>query len=566
MQPRTYAWTLGIVIFLCTAGTAQALWETDRGSDPRPRHCDPVEGPQESEPGLLFQDLPANPFSRMIGIWVQDANGTPWMNQTDRLLVRLESSDGNLTIRGTDFGLVHRVEIGGLWLYAEFMDIERTGTPQIMVPQSTQGGAVLFDIHGEIIRNYAPAPLIAGRTYTEDTGIFWPATGDFTDDGEAELVFASRDEWQAFRADGEMIARYTVIDPMDQARSARLGNTEGGRDYIYLATSNYQEDPEQTRTRLHKLLLQPNLTDLLLPYRFEHVWTRDFPGIPLPNELHAYDLTGNGKDEILLGFQFQAELTDGRPVVILDQGGEILYEHPDNHAGRIAIGDVDGDATEEVVVHHGPVASRSADEPWVGGSWITGVAWDDQAFQEVYRFQADDEFGGAHVTLCDMTGDGSDEILVGMERIWSEIGQEVAGEGKVKLLDGQGKTLWEFRMYYGQPTRMIIDDLTGDGAYEFIIGNLVGHNFVFSPSAPLTYEDYNQMFTAQADQGQISAFDAENMRIKLERDYGLEPSANESGGNTSVDSRWAGAPGLGATVILVLALLIHRVARTSREP
>lgn len=477
-----------MLALLFSTSTGSALWENHLGSDYRPSHCVPVEDPRWSEPRLEFFDpwqednYTNNPPN---GIWVLDQSQAPWLDTQSDILVML-SNHGLLRIYDNKYKLNEEVETDILWA-AELMDVDDTGGLHLMVPSGLGHASHLYDLKAEQIRSYEPDALVPGALELSGSTVGFPALGDFTGNGTMELVFGGRHQWHAYASGGEMIAQKPVVDPYNRPFATTVGHTEDDADYIYMATMHHPEfftvpDPLPNASRLHKLALEPIPGDALPSHRYETVWMQQFPGIVGYRELRFFDLTGDGTDEIIL-----SHAPRGDPEVpafsILDLEGTILYQSPWNTGSSIAIGDVQGDGQNEVVALLNQEALDDPDRYWEPWSHLVGVQWVGGKFRETYDFPIDDEYGGHLIVLCDLDDDGADEVLLALGEPMRD-GQP--GHGIMKIFKQNGDLLWEYGFPYGQPRHPRIDDFTGDGNYDIILGTSATQLFVFSPGENAT--------------------------------------------------------------------------------
>ena len=202
------------------------------------------------------------------------------------------------------------------------------------------------------------------------------------------------------------------------------------------------------------------------------------------NDVTAADLTGDGKDEIILARQ-------DHQVQVLDASGKelwkkaLLYYRRPPYVNLVRTGDIDGDGTPEVIAG--------------GENW------------RFYAFRADGtelwNYESVHPSrsgaVADLDGDGKDEVLCGTHYYWATalnadgtarwkysfgpICYDIAtgrfdeslrrgvvfgsGDGKVHCVDAAGKS----RLQYDtgdEVKHVAAGDLDGDGVDEILAGSL----------------------------------------------------------------------------------------------
>ncbi|PIS42657.1 MAG: hypothetical protein COT24_02570 [Candidatus Kerfeldbacteria bacterium CG08_land_8_20_14_0_20_40_16] len=174
----------------------------------------------------------------------------------------------------------------------------------------------------------------------------------------------------------------------------------------------------------------------------------------------AADLTGDGQAEIVVG-------TDegfGPQVKVFDSEGNIVsmffaYATSLRSGVRVAVGDVNGDGTKEIITAPGP-----------GGRPHIRIFNGDGTLFYPGFFALDGLFqGGAFITAGDVNGDGKDEIIV------------TAGPGggaQVTVHNAEGTILANFFAYDQHTFRKGIKaatlDFDNDGRYEIITGPVIG--------------------------------------------------------------------------------------------
>ena len=123
---------------------------------------------------------------------------------------------------------------------------------------------------------------------------------------------------------------------------------------------------------------------------------------------------------------------------------------------RVAIGDLDGDGTREIVTAAGPGGGPHV-RVWKTDGTVWGGGW--FAFDESAR-------GGVHIAVGDIDGDGKDDIIAG------------SGQGavpRVRIFDGRGTLKGDFTLGktpLAEGLRVAVSDVNGDGVKEILVGGL----------------------------------------------------------------------------------------------
>ncbi len=168
------------------------------------------------------------------------------------------------------------------------------------------------------------------------------------------------------------------------------------------------------------------------------------------------DLDGDGTKEIITGAgqgggpHVRVFNKDGKPLI----GGFFAYDKNFRGGVRVAVMDLDGDKTQEIItaagVGGGPhirVFNKDG-KPLIGGFF---------AYEQNFR-------GGVSLAIGDIDGDGKKEILT------------APGPGRspeIKIFNKDGKIINSFMAYENDFTsglRIMSDDLDGDKNFEILVG------------------------------------------------------------------------------------------------
>ncbi|MEK7516456.1 MAG: S8 family serine peptidase [Patescibacteria group bacterium] len=172
----------------------------------------------------------------------------------------------------------------------------------------------------------------------------------------------------------------------------------------------------------------------------------------------AGDIDGDGKDEIITGAG-----KDGSPEVrIFRSNGQLVKSFlayaPGFRGGiDVAVGDIDGDGTDEIVTAPG----RG------GGPHVRAFRGDGSVLQSFFAYDASVR-AGVVVALGDLNGDGKDEIITGLQ---------TGAPSEVRTFSGPGTLGAVFTAFPGSfGVRLAADDLDGDGRAEIVASYDTGGN------------------------------------------------------------------------------------------
>lgn len=137
---------------------------------------------------------------------------------------------------------------------------------------------------------------------------------------------------------------------------------------------------------------------------------------------------------------------------------------------RVAVGDLDGDGTSEIITAPGP-----SHEPWVKAFHADGAPYEWAPGIPVEFVAYDNYYGEISITAADIDGDGKDEIITGAG---TKTGSGDSYGPRVRAFKASGEQILDFSAYAGEfeggvvvsaakirPTAMG-SDLDGDGLFD----------------------------------------------------------------------------------------------------
>ena len=167
------------------------------------------------------------------------------------------------------------------------------------------------------------------------------------------------------------------------------------------------------------------------------------------------DLNGDGIDDIVAG----AGIGGGPRIRVIDgaTGRELAnffaFEESQRNGVNVAIGDIDGDGIQDIIVGAGDGGGPRVSAFTLGGVPIANFF----AYESTFR-------NGVTVAAGDLNGDGTDEIITGAG---------IGGGPRVSAFNQAGTRLTDFFAYeedYRGGVNVSSGDLNGDGRSEIITG------------------------------------------------------------------------------------------------
>ncbi|SFE21904.1 hypothetical protein SAMN04487969_101715 [Paenibacillus algorifonticola] len=246
-----------------------------------------------------------------------------------------------------------------------------------------------YDLQGKLLWQHGKPDPEAGSQ-----GSDYPAQiYDLDGDGKLEVLCVMQDRFLLLDgATGTIKESYDLPDPHahDCIIIANLSGGEHASDIIL-------------KDRYHKLWA--------LNRHFELLWTHDGNPGHYP---WVYDLDGDGKDEVMAGYD------------LLDAAGKQRWSciDLDDHADCIWVGDVNGDGEPELVI---------------GGSVTVMYS---RSGEELWRYEGSIE--SQHIALGRFRSDSPGLQVAGLDRLVREDdGKGLKGKDALFLLDAKGQELWK---------------------------------------------------------------------------------------------------------------------------
>ena len=206
--------------------------------------------------------------------------------------------------------------------------------------------------------------------------------------------------------------------------------------------------------------------------------------------VHWGDLDGDGNGDLVMGHGWDSE-EEGRGRIYVHTGpltedgeifGDFQLSGDDGMGTSIALGDVDGDGQDDLLV-----GEPGWDEPnsnsgraWLVLGPVTGAAaTEDLAALEIGGLDNNDNFGTGTAILEDLNGDGGADLAIGA--LFDDMGADYAGsvtllsgtlrEGVEASEDGFAVVYAEERYaYLGNDDTIVSADFDGDGVAELVLG------------------------------------------------------------------------------------------------
>ena len=295
---------------------------------------------------------------------------------------------------------------------------------------------------------------------------FYGYVGDRGSGVESVTVKASDNGKESW----ETIASYSGSDDYPYSIYTSLSGMQPGRVYIKIVATDvfgnktketsrvvYKPDADTTRhfvafkgkgakSRV-KILHQDGSKNNAFR-AFEKSWTGG-------GDIAVGDVTGDGASDVI------TVKGDGGPatVRIFSRTGTLIssfdaLSFSRESGARVALGDIDGDGTDEIIIGSGP-GKRSIVKAFEADGTLI---WRKNAFKKNHA-------GGVDVASGDFDGDGIDEVVVGAAS---------RTKAKIAVFDENGKRQKVFRAFqpsYKGGVNLAAGDIDNDGQAEIIIGS-----------------------------------------------------------------------------------------------
>lgn len=279
--------------------------------------------------------------------------------------------------------------------------------------------------------------------------------------------------------DGRVYLRVTAADA--------FGNTGSKTTYVRLkagADTTALLSAVRGGASVGRVYMRAQNGDLLGEYK-----TTNNEKTASPTDVAVGDVTGNeSKNSVMIKKRYA-----DTQVVILSKGGSTLgrFTIPGKqfkNDPRVAVGDVDADGVDEIIVGSGAGGSQQVRVYERDGTLL----WKRQPFKKSSKRAVD-------VAAGDMNGDDDDEVIVGMGR---------GGRSKVVQLDGdgaRGKVFRAFGKKYKGGVNVATGDVDADGVDEIIVGSgggRTGEVLVVEPDGTkleIRYTPFGKNFTGPVD-------------------------------------------------------------------
>ena len=331
------------------------------------------------------------------------------------------------------------------------------------------------------------------------------AVGDVNGDGRDDIVvgaFYWGGDVQEGRvyvfsgADGSLL--FTLTTPNPQAGGANfgldvaVGDVDGdGRDDI--AVSACGQDVGGNRNQGQAYVFSGANGSLL--------FTLDTPnprrGLLFGHSLAMGDVDGDGRDDVVVGAPNFGAREQGRVYVFSGASGSLLFTldspdpQPEQYFGELlAVGDLNGDGKRDIAVRSSRLlGGGSAVYLFSGasGSLLFTLESPRPPLPPYPCWDCGMEIFGASLAMGDVDGDGRDDVVVGTP--WHSVaGNGGQGQGRAYVFSGAGGSLLlalespspQFAVGFGG--LVAAGDVNGDGRADIVVGagpEYGGHRLVF---------------------------------------------------------------------------------------
>lgn len=364
-------------------------------------------------------------------------------------------------------------------------DMDGDGAVEL-VESGLHFGVKLRDtVNGEVSPFWSPPASVTGErdlTHAGPPSDVLPNPGKEVPIGFARGVVVTD-------ASGAVLAELE-LDPEPSA--SPMLRREGGQPYLYVFQSNHFAegvDPDAAVSKWRLDAKEGPLTEfgLDLPYELTHVWTTPVGQAIIVDPIAWTDVDGDGEVEIVFSTSSPPNQVaqPGYGITILETDGQVLGQTLKGSTAAFAVGDVTGNGIDDIVTAAIQTFREWPETPWLEAhtSALVVLSAIDGNLEEELNLTVAGAITG--IVLCDLTGDGRDEITVASGHDAMEMDSRTDnGAGGLTSMAGNGTVIWEYRLAQGRPLRVAIHDYDHDGDLDIFTSSSSAMGYRFDPGAP----------------------------------------------------------------------------------